>query len=106
MVKGTLLLILGILFIVQGSADRCQEEVPLPKTLVPENGELYLYGSYRAPLNVESEISLDIQETSYLRLYVAEHDLVDFDVKLFDEHSSLVVCKLLTCLLIFPRPFP
>lgn len=88
----TLLVGALLLFLTFGVAERCQEEIPLPKTLDLQNNEIHIHGSYRAPLGERSEISFVLSMASYFRFYMAEHKIVDMDVELVDSHSAIVVC--------------
>lgn len=88
---GRTLLLIGALLLFFGMAERCQEEIPMPKTLELHNNELHIHGAYRAPLGERSEISFVISVPSYFRFYMAEHEVVDMDVQLVDSHSAILV---------------
>lgn len=81
----------ALLLLCAAVAERCQEEIPLPKTLELHNNELHVHGAYRAPLGEKSEISFVLSVPSYFRFYLAEHEVVDMDVQLIDSHSAIVV---------------
>jgi len=82
--------VLWALLLLASDAKRCQEEIPLPKSLTLNNGEVHIHGEFRAPLGEESEITFAVTVPSFFRFYLAEHELVDMDVKLYDSSSGLV----------------